>query len=416
VVAQGQFTRAQTRPRFLEYAPEAPGGLRTDGVSRLTDVHVLGRWTRSAATGALAQVQASHTAVYRTDALLESREWTTDIDAQYEVPEIARQAIVVGTGVRVLDLQTEDTLTLKLAPEHSSIFNAFVQDEISLARTLSMTVGAKAEYDGMAGWGVLPSARILWSVTPAQRVWGSVSRARRTPAATDRTLRFLTVANIPGTRVLVEHRGNPDYRNETLLAAEAGYRLRIGAARLELAVFEGTYDHLPTTEPLGAVFVPTPEPGFLFVAQQITNLMHVRTRGAEVNASWVPVAGWRLSGSYSLLNLTPRPDPASRDASALQFDGNAPQHQWQAHSAASLGQRWKFDLGIYRVGRLERLAVPAYTRLDTRIEFKLTDTLSVVAAGRNLLDRRHQEFSGARNAYVASSIPRSAHLALRWQF
>jgi iron complex outermembrane receptor protein len=351
------------------------------------------------------------------ESILDWREHATDVDVQYEAPERARQSIVVGGGFRAVDLWARNTFTLSLQPKDSTIFNAFVQDEIAVGRQVSLVLGSKVEHDGGAGWGVLPSARVLWRPTRSQRVWGAVSRARRTPSATDLTLRYLTTVDVGGMTILAGFIGNPEYRSETLVEAEAGYRLRLGpSASVEAAVFQGSYGRLPTRESVGLVFESTPAPGLAFFAQQAANLLRARTRGTELNAQWSPVKAWRLSGSYSFLDLTLRPDPASTDLTASLSDGQAPSHQWQAHSATSLGSRLHVDLGVYRTGLVRSIAVPGHTRVDTRIQFDLTDRVSVVASGRNLLEPRHEEFKTATGTYVASTIPRSAHVMLRWKY
>ncbi|HUF05842.1 MAG TPA: TonB-dependent receptor, partial [Candidatus Binatia bacterium] len=70
---------------------------------------------------------------------------------------------------------------------------------------------------------------------------------------------------------------------------------------------------------------------------------------------------------------------------------------------------------LSRVGRLRQLAVPAYTRLDARAEWRLNSRLSAAAVGQNLLSGHHPEFSSAV-LFLTSSVPRSARLDLRWEF
>ena len=416
-LAQAQYTDGRSRPRWVDYTAGMSGAVSADGVSNMQEVSALARWTRTRATGSLLQLQASHMSGRHLESILDWREHATDVDVQYEAPQRARQSIVVGGGFRAVDLWAKNTFTLSLQPKDSTIFNAFVQDEIAVGRQVSLVLGSKVEHDGGAGWGVLPSARVLWRPTDSQRVWGAVSRARRTPSATDLSLRYLTTVDVGGMTILAGFIGNPEYRSESLVEAEAGYRLRLGpSASVEAAVFQGSYDRLPTRESVGLVFEPTPAPGLAFFAQQAANLLRARSRGTELNAQWSPVKAWRLSGSYSFLDLTPRPDPASTDLTASLGDGQAPRHQWQAHSATSLGSRLHLDLGVYRTGLVRSIPVPGYTRVDLRIQFDLTDKVSVVASGRNLLEPQHEEFNTSSGAYVASIIPRSAHVMLRWKY
>ena len=58
--------------------------------------------------------------------------------------------------------------------------------------------------------------------------------------------------------------------------------------------------------------------------------------------------------------------------------------------------------------------VPAYTRADARVEVRLTNHLSAIAAGRNLLDSTHAEFTAFTIA--ATGVPRSADFQLVWRF
>jgi iron complex outermembrane receptor protein len=414
-MAQAHYIGGRSRPRYVEYAPDRPGNVSLDGIAQTREFTLLGRWMRTFSAGGLATVQGSHTNGHRRE-LNDWQEYSTELDAQYELAAAGRHAIVVGGAFREVQLTSSDSLTLRLGSEHTRILSAFIHDDIALPGNVSLSLGGKTEHDGVAGWGVSPSARVLWRPAPTQRIWAAVSRARRTPSATDRALTFVTPVQVAGMTILGGYVGNPDYRHETLVEAELGYRLRFGAAAVEAALFQGAYRELPTSEPVGPVFVPTPAPGFVMFANQSANLMSARTRGAEVNASWTPARVWRLTGSYSFLALTPRPDPTSRDTHALLVDGHAPRHQWQVHSLATLTPRLEFDLGVYHAGRLAVLAVPAYTRLDVRVEYKLSERLALVGLGRNLVDARHPEFSGARSAFVASTIPRSGHLMLRWGF
>ena len=128
-----------------------------------------------------------------------------------------------------------------------------------------------------------------------------------------------------------------------------------------------------------------------------------------------PVATWQLDASYSALRITPHVDPASHDARASSFDGNAPRHQWQVHSTTQIGSRTEAQLAFYHVGALRQLEVPAYTRLDTHVELKLGRGFAAILFGRNLLNSSHAEFASP-NAIAGSFVPRSALVQLRWQF
>jgi hypothetical protein len=114
--------------------------------------------------------------------------------------------------------------------------------------------------------------------------------------------------------------------------------------------------------------------------------------------------------------LTPHADPSSRDAGAAVFAGNAPGSQWRAHSALSLGPRVQADVLLFRVGSLDGLGVPAYTRADLRFEWKATPRLSAIAQGQNLLSPAHAEFADDGSYIVMTQMPRNIGFRLTWQF
>jgi iron complex outermembrane receptor protein len=210
--------------------------------------------------------------------------------------------------------------------------------------------------------------------------------------------------------------GNPDYAMEELLSEEIGYRAFVHPSlSCDATAFHGRYDGLKTTEPLatGMEFTPIPH---LVAANQFGNLLDATTRGLELSANWAPLKVWRLSGSYSALQLTSRLDPSSLDPEKSGYDGNAPAHQWQFHSTLWLGPKVEAQTSLFHSGRLEQLGVAAYTRADARLEFKLSDRVSVIATGQNLLDSTHQEYSSDASGMRGTLIPRSGGLQFAWRF
>jgi iron complex outermembrane receptor protein len=234
---------------------------------------------------------------------------------------------------------------------------------------------------------------------------------------TDRAIRInLGTMPGPGLPIVLAAVGNPEFRSEQLVQTEAGYRVRIGsAATIEATAFRGTYEGLTTNEPLAPVVELTPAPMHLLAGASFANLLNARTSGVEVNARWTPVDAWQLGASYSFLRLRAHADPASRDATAGETDGNAPEHQWQVRSTVSLRPGVRVSASAARVGPLKRIDVPAHTRLDARAEFRLNRHFTAAVTTQNLLSSRHQEFS-SDPVVLSSSLPRSARLEFRWSF
>lgn len=418
LLAQGHFTTNQTRPGWFKLPNLEPGVTpTTDGIAHAREASVLGRWTRTRDDGAVVQVQGYYTDMHRDEGIADFSERTSDVDAQYQTRLGSRHGVMLGAGYRHVDLSAAETLTIELGAGHTATFNTFLQDEIALRRHLSLTLGSKLEHDTLGGWGLLPSARLMWEVSPGQRAWTAVSRARRTPSFTDRDVRAnFAVLQGPGLPIVAGFKANPSYESEKFTQAEVGYRIVLGSrVSLDVTAFSGSYDGLGVSQPLEPTVELTPAPAHIFVGQTLLNLMSVRTRGTELSAHWTPVASTQFEASYSFLNLSSHVDPAKLVAPVVKTDGNAPMHQWQLHGTTTLRPGVQASASVFRVAPLHVLDVPAYTRIDAGLEYRLNGHLTAAVAAQNLLDRQHREFSSP-NVFLASSMPREVRIDLRWQF
>jgi iron complex outermembrane receptor protein len=417
-LAQGHFAENRTRAGWLILPNLLPGvPPTTDGISHVHETSVLGRWTRTWMSGTILQVQAYHTNLNRDEPIIQFAEATSDVDAQYETRAGSRHGLVFGGGYRHVDVSVDNTVTAQLASTGIETFNTFIQDEISVRQGVALTLGSKLEYDTFGGWGVLPSARAIWEVSAGQRLWAAASRARRTPSNADHSVQLnLGVMPGEGLPILLATKGNANFRSERLTQLEGGHRIRLGTtAAIESTVFSGSYDDLSTSEPLQPTVELTPAPAHVLAGVMLQNQLSARVNGIELNARWNPKPRWELETSYSRLFLKTTADPGSLDPMAAISDGSAPKHQWQARTTIALRQGVEVGASIWRVGKLNVLAIPAYTRVDAKAQFRLNRRLVVDAVGQNLTNRHHVEFASPA-IFLTSRVPRSARLDLRWEF
>jgi iron complex outermembrane receptor protein len=424
VTLEGNLTTGQTRPLWLTIPGPTPS-LSTSPIvpGSVTNGSILGRWTHGVQeTGAL-QVQSFFSYGKRVDGNgVAEREQTADIDVQYHQKLAARHDLVMGGGFRTSEVAVDGAFpyTIDDTFADSHVWNAFLEDDISVSRSVQVVLGSKVEHYTYGGWGVQPTARVAWEMVPQkERVWASFSRAIRTPSANDLGIRAVLTA-FPGSGgfpVVVALVGNPNYQNEELIDVEGGYRLELAkAASIDVTVFRGHYNGLTTNEPLPPFVETTPGPPHLLIPVQQQNLLAANTSGVEVASHWSPLTSWRFDASYSNLRIDPMPDPASRDPAAPFSDGNAPASQWQLHSSFWPRPRLEVDGGLFHVGRLRSLGVPAYTRADARAELKISKPLSLVAVGQNLLESTHAEYAGFATGLNPTLIPRSFDIRLLWRF
>jgi iron complex outermembrane receptor protein len=287
-----------------------------------------------------------------------------------------------------------------------------------LGNRLALTLGTQVQHDSDFGVGVQPTARVMWKALPRQRIWAATSRALRTPSLNERGIRldYPPAVGPGGLPLLVSAEGNPNAQSERFVDAEVGYRLEVGtAASVDVTAFGGRYDHLVTSETSSPVvqLVPTPH---VLVASRIGNELSATTRGLEVAGHWTPFRSLRVDGGYTAFHVTPHLSASSHDLAASADDGSAPSTQWHLRSTFSPVARATINAAVFRVGRLEQLQVSAYTRLDLSAGWRFSSALSAQAIGQNLLEAAHAEFGGPGSLLLATLVPRSASLQLRWTF
>jgi iron complex outermembrane receptor protein len=160
-------------------------------------------------------------------------------------------------------------------------------------------------------------------------------------------------------------------------------------------------------------FEPSPQP-HLTVQTEFGNLMRGEATGLEIASNWDVTDRWRLMPSYSWLQLKMRLDAGSRDTvSEGIVEGQSPRHQFQFRSSLDISRKLQFDAAAYYTGALSNLAIPAYTRLDARLNYRPKPELELSLSSQNLQGGRHAEFISL-GPYSRSTIGRSIMVRLKW--
>jgi iron complex outermembrane receptor protein len=422
LILDGNFTAGQARALWPNLDPQTAGSApMADTPSDTRGGHLLARWTHTGATGKSLQLQSTLDIDERLEPIGDYHHRSFNLDAQYHTLLGKHQDLVVGAGSRFIAESFFGHTGIAMTPAESvsSLVTAFAQDEIGLFdHRLAVTLGSQVQYDSQAGAGLQPTARVIWKGLPRQRLWAATSRALRTPALDETGFR-LDYAPVPtpsGLPLFVTSLGNSASKTETFVDAEAGYRLEIGTmAAIDITGFAGRYDHLVTQEVGAPVvqFVPSPE---ILVIGHGDNLLAATTRGLEVAGHWSPAAAWRFDASYTAFHLTPHLAAGSLDPLAGTYDGDAPGAQWQLRSGFSPTPHTTLNLAIFHVGSLEQMQVAAYTRADLNAEWRFVHGLSLMAIGQNLSSAAHVEFAGPSSLLMATQVPRSVSLRMRWAF
>jgi iron complex outermembrane receptor protein len=383
--------------------------------------NLLTRWTHKLANGSDTSLQVYFDRYNRHDEGVHEALNTLDIDFQHHLRFQARHDIVWGAGYRVTADDHTDGYGKSYTPvaRTNNLFSTFVQDEISLADSLSFTLGAKFEHNAYTGFAWEPGIKLLWQPTQRQAVWVSASRAIVQTSREEANLMVdqYVFPTQGGGFGVAEVLGNPQAKAETLYDFEAGYRVQVNTRfSLDIATFSSYYDDLSNVtqeDPFVAQNLGQP---YLVVPYVFEYVARAHTYGAEIAGVWSVRPRWRITPSLSAIHLVTSNDNGGTEVS--EDEDNTPQFQAQIRSSLDLTKNLDWDVSIDHVGRLRDGgdgAVPAYNRLDTRLAWRAGKFVELSVVGQNLLTPLHAEF---HNAYEVrrTLVERSGFGKITWRF
>jgi iron complex outermembrane recepter protein len=415
----GYFLPSITSPGLIPVAEEISYG----------GGFVQSSWKHQCSDHSDSELQVSFTRYTRDDPLEPETRDTLYADYQHHFAWGARQDIILGGGYYFTADNIPGSLTVSFNPQSKTlqVFNFFVQDEIALVPDrVYLTAGTKVEQNTYTGWGWMPSIRATWEASPQHMFWTAVSRALRTPSRNDTNLVVglggFTGPN--GVPVFEQFIGNPNYQNEELLAYEAGYRTTFSKnVSLDLAAYYNDYNQLQSIEPSVSFFQPTPAPPHEVDTLTFENLLYGETHGFEAAGKWKVSNRWEISPGFAFEAIHLHKDPTSQSVvSVPYYQGNVPERMAQLRSHVELAKRWSWDASTYYVDPLRdqgpsvNARIPAYTRVDSNIMWKVGERFAVSIVGQNLAQDHHLEFDDVFGSLQSGEIKRSGYLKLTWQF
>ena len=363
---------------------------------KASGANLLARWSKLLADGSQLRVQTywDHTSREMPGTINEKLD-TLDLDIQQVMPEAGGGQLIWGGGLRMSDDRVENLGLLSFLPAHRQLrwANLFAQQEWTLQPDLRLIAGGKLESNSYSGVDFLPNLKLAWKPSADQLLWAGLSRAVRAPSRIDSDLYVL------GTPPLALA-GGPDFRSEIANTLELGLRSRHGPAlSYALVVFRSTYDYLRSLDVL---------PSGVFV---VGNQIKGRMDGLEASASYQASKSWSLEASAVLLH-----GRFSGPNLALSSPGNDPRAQWRLGSTWNLGDSQQLNVSLRHVGKLPSPLVPAYTAVDARYGWRVSKSVELAVTGRNLFDRRHQEFATSSTQPNPVQVERAIDIALTVRF
>lgn len=365
------------------------------GEVKTSGAHLLAHWTRTLGDEQQLEVQGSYDRMHRRDRyLLQDRAQVIDLEGRYR-RVAGDHRLMAGAGYRRSEDEAEPGLVFAFLPERQTLdwYSLFVQDEILIGRSATLTLGTRFEHNAYTGWETLPSLRLGYRLGTETLLWGAVSRAVRSPARLDRE-----IYTPPQPPFVVA--GGPNFRSEVAKVLEGGVRRQFGAsASFSATAFVQSYDHLRSAQLVdGAV--------------RIENGIEGQVRGIEAWGEWQPHPRWKLFAGLLLLDMDLRLKEGSNDPVGPSNLGNDPSSQWSLRSHHALGGQAELSLSVRRVGRLPQPEVPAYTATDLQLNWQPRPEFEVSLGVRNAFDSRHLEYDAGA---LAGEMARTVFVTLEYQ-
>jgi iron complex outermembrane receptor protein len=417
LTVQGDFLRTQESQTITTVLENALPLVATfNDPLRATAADVLARWTHTLANGSQMSLQMYDDYSKHLDLGFLDAQNTVDLDFQHHLAWGSRNDIVWGLGARVIDSDYGNGYDFTILPSHrlDHLLSAFLQDELKLTHSLSLTLGSKVEHNSFTGIEFEPSAQMVWTPDEKQTVWVSAARAIREPSSVDAGI-LNEIAVVPAGPLLgiVQAVGNPHIQAEQLRDFETGYRVQ-PAKRLSLDVtgFVSLYRNLESIAEGTPYVIAQNGIPYLILPSTFVNGARARGYGAEFSGTWNVTKAWRISPGYSYFHF----HLGGAAASVNPPPGTAPNHQFQLRSLLDLTHRLQWDNTFAYVDKLSAGNIPAYARLDTRLGWRAGEFFEFSLVGQNLLSPRHAEFSDTFYPLNRTLVERSIFAKVTWRF
>ncbi len=379
--------------------------------------NLLIRWQRRLSSSSDFSIQAYYDRTNRDDFYVYEQRDSFDLDFQHRFSPYEDHDLVWGAGYRYTydDMTTRYILDFEPESRGDNLFNAFLQDEITLIHnTLWLILGTKLEHNDYSGFEIQPNGRFLWAPHPKHRFWTALSRAVRTPSRVEHD-GDLAVAVIPPPSpfvpfpIRISIKGDESFEPEELTAYEAGYRfIPDGEFSFDISFFYNEYAQVQGYKQLD----PVMQGGYIDKSLLIVNQGDCNVSGFEISAVWQPLPWLQTDISYSYLD------------SNVQESGMV-QNQVSLRTSIDLPNNVDVDLWLRYVDDdkanrstsegLLLYDIEDYLSLDLRLAWQMNERLELSVVGQNLLDSGHVEF--VQEAFIApTEIPRSFYVQFRYSF
>lgn len=403
-IGQGGFRADWQRGPAEQFTLQGDLYSGTIGGSSATAVsggNLLARYSKSHSEDSDTRIQLYYDKTHRdAPGIFGENLQTFDLDFQHRQQVNDDHNLIWGFGYRFMKDHVRSSPFLAILPDdlNRSLFNVFAQDDIRLPDKMRLTLGAKLEHNDYTGIEFQPTVRLSRNLGQDHFAWASVSRAVRTPSRFDADL-FL-----PGTPPYLIQ-GGPDFKSESVVAYELGYRARPSTSLgLSATAFFHEYDNIRSLE---QVVPPAPLPVVY------GNGNRGRSYGLETAATYQASNRLRFKLGFTKQRVRIWPKSDSTDPSGKMRESHDIGEQMLFGATWDLPNGLMFDAQFRSVSSIPHLGIPRYEELDARLAWTPKPGFVIALSGRNLLQPRHTEYGTMANRQYAE---RGVYASLTWRF
>lgn len=337
---------------------------------------------------------------------------TFDIDLQYNSRRIMSNLISVGGNFRSSISKIKSKSTVQMPDDSMTSTSFFLNDDIELIKDrLHLIIGSKFEKSSYMGWQNQPQIRAIYT-GDSFSLWASAAKAVRSPNKAEASV----TANIAsgfhaglGSNYVGRGVGAGLVKPEVVRSYEAGIRIHpTDQFLMQLALFRINYrgiSDLNTQLPANIYFTPQGA----VVPYYYKNVLDGSSNGFELDTTFKVNEYLKLKGTYSYLHqfyepvdaLTGDPEALATVKSTLK---QSPAIRYSFGVSIDPTESLELDMNLYgwslyrndtfgpvNPATGNKRSVNSYTRLDARVAWQATESITITLAGQNLLKAAHRE-------------------------
>ena len=303
--------------------------------------------------------------------------------------QVGRNQITLGAEYQNQLVTDKDSFS-KTGESEADQTAVFVEDQISLTRQLTLTLGGRYDHHDVYGGEFTPRGFVVYQLNDGLSLKGGVSKAYKAPAPYQRVEEYQIVSCGGGCFIT----GNDDIKPETSLNYELGVEVQQKRFHLSAVAFRSEVEDMINRSANGSDYI-------------WENQDEVTVEGIELEGSTRLTDSLSLDASFTYLNTE---------------DGDGNPLTYRPEQKLDAGVNWKATdkinsrLGVSYLGEQYSDATTkqgAYTLLDLSVNAQVSEGLTVRGGVNNLTD---VSLDDDDDDYYSNIVARSIYIGASYNF